>query len=147
MTENARGQVVAVAKLEPPGVGKVISAGGKSALLKVRRQVTAHDFADGKRFTGPKSFVPWVDDDSQPSLTTLDPGPDDTLYDTDGPDLPTAARSAETYNNFRQWVTIANVPCSNYGTWFFRARWQNQKVTLKEVGRGAIELPGTPHYK
>jgi hypothetical protein len=147
MTENARGQVVVVARLEPPGVGRVTSAGGKSGLLKIRRQVTAHDFAEGKKFSAAKSFVPWADDDSLPSLTTLDPGPDDTLYDTDGPDLPMAANSSETYNNFRQWVTFANAPCSNYGTWFFRARWQNQKVTLKELGPGARDLPNAPFYK
>jgi hypothetical protein len=117
------------------------------AQLRFRRQVTAHDFVDGKRATGKKAFLPWVPDDSQPKLLTLDPGPDDRLYDTDGPDLPGgAARTSETYNNFRQWVEWAGVPWSDYGYWYFRARWMNQKVTLKEVGQGSIILPPTPHY-
>ncbi len=147
MAANARGQVVAVAELVPKGVGRVISAAGMGAQLRFRRQVTAHDFVDGKRGTDKKAFIPWAPDDSQPQLLTLDPGPDDRLYDTDGPDLPGgAARTSETYDNFRQWVEWAGVPWSDYGYWYFRARWQNQKVTLKEVGQGSIILPPTPHY-
>lgn len=147
MGENARGQVVAVAELAPAGVGRVISAAGMHVQFKFRRQVTAHDFVDGKRSAGNKAFVPWTADDSLPKLQTLDPGPDDRLYDTDGPDLPGgAATSAETYNNFRQWVEWAGAPCSDYGYWYFRARWKDQKVTLKDVGRGTIQLPPKPHY-
>lgn len=93
--------MAAVAELGPAGVGRVIATAAQPQ-LKFRRQVTAHDFVDGKRFASKKSFVPWADDDSQPNLLTLDPGPDDRLYDTDGPDLPVGATAAETYNNFRQ---------------------------------------------
>jgi hypothetical protein len=117
------------------------------AQFKLRRQLTAHDFVDGQKLTGKKAFIPWVADDSLPQLQTLDPGPDDRLYDTDGPDLPGgAATAAETYNNFRQWVEWAGAPCSDYGYWYFRARWKDQKVTLKEVGPGTIQLPPTPYY-
>jgi hypothetical protein len=148
MGENARGQVVAVAELAPAGVGGVISAAGKSALFKFRRQVTAVDFVDGKKAAGRKSFVAWAADDSQPKLQTLDPGPDGRLYDTDGPDLPGGAlTSSETYNNFRQWVEWAGAPCSDYGYWYFRARWKGQKVTLKEVGKATMPLPAGPHFK
>ena len=44
--------------------------------------------------------------------------------------VPVAARTSETYNNFRQWVEWAGVPWSDYGCWHFRARWKDQKVTL-----------------
>ncbi|QDV33749.1 hypothetical protein [Tautonia plasticadhaerens] len=142
MGENARGQVVAVAQLAPSGVGRVISAAGKADLLAFRRQVTARDFVDGAPFASKKSFIDWAPDDSLPALLTLDPGPDDRLYDTDGPDLPAGgSRTSETYNNFRQWVEWAGVPCSNYGYWYFRARWKAQKVTLKDLGTGSIALP------
>jgi hypothetical protein len=147
MGENARGQIVAKATLEPPGVGKLISDAGKNSLLKFRRQVTAHDFADGKRAAGPKNFSPWAGDDSIDQMMTIDPGPDDALYDTDSPELPTALRTSETYNNFRQWVTFDGAPCSSYGTWFFRARWKNRKVILKEIGEGATQLPQTAQLK
>jgi hypothetical protein len=147
MGENARGQVVAVAELAPKGVGKAISAAGKQLLLKFRRQLTAHDFVDGKPAVHKKSWKDWVADDSQPGLLELDPMTDDRLFDTDGPDLPTATRTAETYNNFRQWVEWDGVPCSGYGRWYFQARWKDQKVTLKDVGRGSIPLPAHPHYK
>jgi hypothetical protein len=147
MGENARGQVVAKATLQPAGVGKLISGCNKNSLLKFRRQVTAHDFTDGKRFTSQKSFSPWKDDDSIDKMVTIDPGPDDSLFDTDGPDLPLASRTAETYNNFRQWITFDGAPCSPYGTWFFRAQWKNKKVVLKEVREGSIQLPSAPVLK
>src|SRR3954447_21324576 len=86
-------------------------------------------------------------DDSQPKLLNLDPGPDDRLYDTDGPDLPGgAATSSETYNNFRQWAEWGGSPCSEYGYWYFQARWKDQKVTLKEVNPGSMLLPPKPYY-
>src|SRR5262249_26960463 len=91
MGENARGQVVAVAELAPAGVGRVISAAAMHVLFKFRRQVTAHDFVDGRRSAGNKAFVPWAADDSLPKLQILDPVPDDRLYDTDAPDLPGGA--------------------------------------------------------
>ena len=62
MGENARGQVVAVAELVPKGVGQVISAAGMGKDLRFRRQVTAHDFVDGKRDAGKKAFIPWAPD-------------------------------------------------------------------------------------
>jgi hypothetical protein len=147
MGENARGQVVAVAALAPAGVGRVISAAAMHTQFKFRRQITAHDFVDGQKRADKKTFSPWAADDSQPKLQTLDPGPDDRLYDTDGPDLPGGAQSSsETYNNFRQWLEWAGAPCSGYGLWYFRARWKDQKVTLKEVDQGAIDLPQKPYY-
>ena len=147
MTENARGQVVAVATLLPAGVGAVISKSGNNKLLALRREVTAADFVNGKRFGGSKSFVPWATDTSLPQMQTIDPGPDDQLFDTDAPDLPSGTETAETYNNFRQWVTLADEPCSNYGSWFFRAQWKNQKVIMLEVGSGAIQIPTRPMVK
>src|SRR3954471_4408844 len=147
MGENAGGQVVAVAELAPKGVGQVISSAGMAGQFRLRRQLTAHDFVDGKRVPGKKNFVTWAPDDSQPKLLTLDPGPDDRLYDTDGPDLPGGAlTSSETYNNLRQWAEWGGSPCSDYGSWYFQARWKDQKVTLKEVGPGSILLPSKPYY-
>jgi hypothetical protein len=147
MTENARGQIVAVATLLPAGVGAVVSRSGKNALLALQREVTAADFVDRKRFSGSKSFVAWAGDMSIPQMQTIDPATDDQLFDTDGPDLPAATVTAETYNNFRQWVTFAGEPCSLYGAWFFRSQWKNQKVIMLEVGSGAKPLPSSPLVK
>jgi hypothetical protein len=44
-------------------------------------------------------------------------------------------------------VEWAGAPCSDYGQWYFRARWKDQKVTLKEVGLGTIPLPPNPYYR
>jgi len=71
----------------------------------------------------------------------------DELYDSDAPDLPVATQTAETYNNFRQWLEWDRRPCSNFAYWYFQARWKEQQVTLKEVGQGSITLPQHAFYK
>ncbi len=146
MGKNARGQIVAVAKLFPSGIGKVMLAAGKHTLFSIRRQLTAHDYVDGAPNRHKKSFVPSVDDTlaAMQSLTNLG---NDELYDTDGPDLPLATQTAETYNNFRQWLEWDGKPCSNLAFWYFQARWKGQQVTLKDVGPGSIPLPQQAFYK
>ena len=146
MGKNARGQIVAVAKLLPRGVGKIIHAAGKHGLFNIRRELTAHDFVDGAPSHHKKSFKVWVDDTlaTMQSLTAVF---NDELYDTDAPDLPSATQTAETYNNFRQWLEWEGRPCSNYAFWYFQARWKDQQVTLKDVDQGAIALPAQAFYK
>ncbi len=145
MGKNARGQVVAVAEISPSGIGKLLKQAKKHNIWKLRRQLTAHDFADGNRAKHKKSFVTWVGDDSPAGMMMLNPATNDKLYDTDAPDLPTALKTAQTYNNFRQWAEWDGIPCSNYVYWYFKARWKQQKVTMKEVGQGSIpSLPNKP---
>ena len=146
MGKNARGQIVAVAKLSPRGVGKIIHAAGKHGLFNIRRELTAHDFVDGAPSHHKKSFKVWVDDTlaTMQSLTAVF---NDELYDTDAPDLPSATQTAETYNNFRQWLEWEGRPCSNYAFWYFQARWKDQQVTLKDVDQGAIALPAQAFYR
>ncbi|MPZ33645.1 MAG: hypothetical protein GEV13_22095 [Rhodospirillales bacterium] len=146
MGKNARGQIIAVAKLLPRGVGRVISAAGKHTLFNIRRELTAHDYVDGAPHKHKKSFGVWLDD----TLLTMQVHTSaalDELYDTDAPDLPVATQTAETYNNFRQWLEWDGRPCSNYAYWYFQARWKDQKVTLKDVGQGSIALPQQAFYK
>jgi hypothetical protein len=144
MGKNARGQVVAVAQLLPRGIGKLLV--GKHASFKIRRQVTAHDFIDGKKHKHKKSFIEWAED-TLLGMQVLNPVTTDMLYDTDGPDLPVGMNTAETYNNFRQWVEWDGKPCSSYTYWSFQARWKDQQVTLKDVRAKTIELPGKAYYK
>jgi hypothetical protein len=143
---NARGQIVTVAKLLPRGIGKIIQAAGKHTLFNIRRQLTANDYVDGAPSHHKKSFKPWVDD-TLAAMQVLTSVFNDELYDTDAPDLPVATQTAETYNNFRQWLEWEGRPCSNYVTWYFQARWKDQKVTLKDVGPGAITLPPRAFYR
>lgn len=144
MGENARGQVVAVAELYPRGIGKILNI--KKKLLLIGRQVTAHDFVDGKKSVSKKSFKPWTED-THIGMQAFDSS-NDKLFDSDAPDLPAgAARSSETYNNFRQWVVWDGKPCSDYAYWFFQAQWKNQKVTNKKVGTGNFVLPSKAHFK
>ena len=146
MGKNARGQIVAVAKLFPSGVGKIIFAAGKHTLFSIRRQLTAHDYVDGAQNKHKKSFANWVDD-TLAAMQVLKNAVNDELYDTDAPDLPVATQTAETYNNFRQWLEWDGKPCSNLAFWYFQARWKDQQVTLKDVGQGSITLPQQAFYK
>ena len=57
MGKNARGQIVAVAKLLPSGVGKIIDAAKKQPLFSIRRQLTAHDYVDGRPRTNQQEVV------------------------------------------------------------------------------------------
>ena len=144
MGKNARGQIVAIAKLLPPGIGKVLSA--KHTLFNLRREVAAYDFTDGTRQAFKKSSGTWVDD-TLLAMQVHTSAASDELYDTDGPDLPAGAQTAETYNNFRQWLEWDGRPCSNYAYWYWQARWKDQQVTLKDVGQGSIALPPHAFYK
>ncbi len=146
MGKNARGQIVAVAKLSPRGVGKIIHAAGKYSLFSIRRELTANDYVDGARSQNKKTFKVWVDD-TLAAMQVLTSVFNDELYDTDAPDLPSATQTAETYNNFRQWLEWEGRPCSNLATWYFQARWKDQQVTLKDVGPGSITLPQQAFYK
>ncbi len=146
MGKNARGQVVAVAKLQPRGVGRIIVAAGKHSLFRIRRQLTAHDYVNGAPNKHKKSFGVWVDD-TLLEMQVQTSAASDELYDTDAPDLPVATLTAETYNNFRQWLDWDGQPCSNFAYWYFQARWKDQQVTLKEVGQGSITLPQQAFYK
>ncbi len=146
MGKNARGQIIAVAKLLPRGVGKIILGASKHTLFNIRRQLTAHDYVDGAPNKHKKSFVDWVDD-TLLAMQVLKSVVNDELYDTDAPDLPVATQTAETYNNFRQWLEWDGRPCSNFAYWYFHARWKDQQVTLKDVGQGSITLPQQAFYK
>ena len=146
MGKNARGQIIAVAKLYPRGIGKIIHAAGKHALFNIRRELTANDFVDGAPNQHKKSFKVWVDD-TLAAMQVLTSVFNDELYDTDAPDLPTATQTSETYNNFRQWLEWEGRPCSNYAYWYFQARWKDQRVTLKDVGPGSITLPPQAFYR
>ena len=145
MGKNARGQIVAVAKLSPPGVGKVLFATGNHTLFNLRREVAAHDFVDGTRQIGKKSSGGWVDD-TLLEMQVQTSAASDELYDPDGPDLPAGTQTAETYDNFRQWLEWDRHPCSNYAYWYWQARWKDQQVTLKDVGQGSITLPSQAFY-
>jgi hypothetical protein len=146
MGKNARGQIIAVARLFPRGVGRIIAAAGKQTLFKIRRELTAHDYIDGAPHKHKKSFGVWLDD----TLLTMQVFTSvalDEIYDTDAPDVPSATQTAETYNNFRQWLEWEGRPCSNYAYWHFQARWKDQAVTLKDVGPGSIAMPKAAFYK
>lgn len=85
-------------------------------------------------------------DDTLAAMSVLTPDLDDKVYDTDAPNLGIAPYSYETYNNFRQWLEWKGTRASDYSPWYFRTRWHDKKVTLKEVASGSIQLPDKPFF-
>ena len=134
MGKNARGQIVAIAKLLPSGVGKIIDAAKKHTLFSIRRQLTAHDYVDGAPNKHKKSFGDWLDD-TLLAMQVLTSVSNDELYETDAPDLPVATQTAETYNNFRQWLEWDGQLCSNYAYWYFQARRKDRRLRSRMLGK------------
>ena len=134
------GKIIAVGTLQPRGIHNVIQSG-----WVLRRERWTHDWLDGNRNSpgngrSDQWNTEWIDD-TLSSMSMLTPDLDDKVYDTDAPNLGTAVREYETYNNFRQWLEWNGDRASDNSPWFFQARWQNNRVTLKQVGTGNIQLP------
>jgi hypothetical protein len=139
------GKIVAVATILPRGIHDVVKSG-----WLLRRERWTHDWLDGARNNpgnGRKNQwnTAWVDDTLR-EMSMLAPDVDDKVYDTDGPNLGTAVREYETYNNFRQWLEWNGNRASDNSPWYFQARWQNNRVTMKGVGVGSIQLPDAAFF-
>lgn len=139
---GARGKIVAVATLTPSGVHNVVTSG-----YTFRRERWTAQWANGR--PGNQTTTGWVDDSSLPALLRLTPDANDRIYDTDGPNINSSTSSYEIYHNFRQRVEWHSERCSDYGPWYFRARWrahpnQSQQIILNEVGSGQRPLPENP---
>jgi hypothetical protein len=143
----ASGKIIAVATLKPAGVSKVIKAG-----WTFRRQIMAHDWQNGTKMEGTKTWTKtWADDTSNPRFLQLTPDETDKIYDLDEPELRVARFSSETYNNFRQWVEWNGETCSEFAPWFWQAIWSakpdpNAQIELNQCEKGKIELPKAPKY-
>jgi len=143
----ASGKIIAVATLKPAGVSKVIKAG-----WTFRRQIMAHDWQNGTKMKGAKTWTKtWADDTSNPRFLRLTPDDADKIYDLDEPELRVARFSSETYNNFQQWVEWNGETCSEFALWFWQAIWRAKadtaaQIELNECDKGKIELPKAPKY-
>jgi hypothetical protein len=144
---GASGKIIAVATLKPVGVAKVIKAG-----WTFRRQIMAHDWQNGIKMEGAKTWTKtWADDTSNPRFLRLTPDDDDKIYDRDEPELRVARLSSETYNNFRQWVEWNGEACSDFAPWFWQAIWRAKadpakQIELNKCDKGKIDLPDKPRY-
>jgi hypothetical protein len=139
------GKIVAVATIQPAGIHNIVTGG-----WVLKRERWTHDWLDGSRNNpgNGKSNqwnTDWVDD-TLTAMSVLTPDVDDKVYDTDGPNLGTATRAYETYNNFRQWLEWNGSAASDKSPWFFQARWRDGNVTMKEVGPRLIQLPNNPFF-
>jgi hypothetical protein len=143
---EVRGKIVAVATIQPSGIHNVVNAG-----WALKRERWTHDWVDGRQDhpgNGHTNYwnTDWVDD-TLAAMSMLTPDLDDKVYDTDAPDLSTAAvRDYETYNNFRQWLEWNGDRASDNSPWHFQARWQANRVTMKDVGAVNIPLPNTSFF-
>lgn len=140
---GASGKIVGVATLSPKGVYQVVVSG-----WSFERQVWTHNWIDGVKAAGTNDA--WTRDTSQPRYLRLKPDANDKIYDLDGPDIRWGKRSAETYNNFRQWIEWNNEKCSEHTLWYWQARWRlhedpSKQISLNDLGAGKnISLPDKP---
>lgn len=141
---QVRGKIVAVAAISPAGIHNVVRSG-----WVLKRERWTHDWADGNQFKPGNAKTnmwntTWVDD-TLTAMSMLTPDLDDKVYDTDAPDMGIADHDYQTYNLFRQWLEWNGDRASDNSLWYFRARWHNNRITLKDVGPGnQPALPGTP---
>jgi hypothetical protein len=138
---DGAGKVVAVAKLQPAGVGAVVTSG-----WMIKRNKWNHIFKDGRKAAADWDGA-WMGDDSEGAWLKLIPDSADQIYDTDAPNITQAgaADSVERYSNFVEWVTFGGARASDDAPWYFTAGWktdQNPKVTWVQVGTGNFTLPG-----
>jgi len=144
---GASGKIIAVATLKPAGVSKVLKAG-----WTFRRQIMAHDWQNGIKMKGAKTWTKtWADDTSGPTYLRLTPDDADKIYDLDEPEIRVARFSSETYNNFRQWVEWNGETCSEFAPWFWQAIWRAKadttaQIELNQCDKGNIKLPDAPRY-
>ncbi len=142
---GASAKVAPVATLSPKGVHKVVTSG-----WAFKREVFSHNWIDGH--SAPSTNKVWTSDTSKPKYLRLTPDSEDKIYDLDAPDIRWGEKSYETYNNFRQWIEWNGEKCSDYGLWYWQARWKvdrntGKQITLNDVGVGKnIVLPNKPHY-
>ena len=150
-SRGVSGRVVSVATLSPRGLSEVVKSG-----WSFKRQVQAHDWANGDKQKGPKhpkSWArTWADDTSDKRYLRLIPDSDDKIYDSDAPDILITIRSFETYNNFRQWIEWNGDMCSDYAFWHWQACWKkyrnpDRQIRLCDLGTGLIRLPAHPYYR
>ncbi|MGD2087588.1 MAG: hypothetical protein PVH61_15485 [Candidatus Aminicenantes bacterium] len=144
-------------------VGKVeivatLPANPASTGWDIKRWVTYADFSNGSS-SGSDSR----EDTSLIYFKDLVPDVDQKIYDIDGPVCPASDKNfpvnhtAETYNNFTQWVTLDEERVSDKVKWYYQARVdddldpenkpKNDDTELNDVGTGHITIPGNAHYE
>jgi hypothetical protein len=142
---GASGKVAPVATLSPKGVHQVVKSG-----WGFQREVWSHNFADGRETSGTNRA--WTPDSSSARYVRLTPDTNDKIYDLDAPDLRWGNKTAETYNNFRQWIEWNGKRCSDYAHWYWQARWRvnrdpKKQITLNKLGTGNITLRTRAYYR
>ena len=148
--KQARGKIIAVAKITPDGVHDVVKSD-----WSFKRERMSHDWNDGNKSSpgnGANNYwnTSWVDDTSYACYQKLTPDTDDKIYDRDAPNIAAfGTDDAETYNNFRQWAEWGGDVCSDKAGWYWKGLWKKSsapQVTLKDVGTGDITLPDKSHF-
>lgn len=150
--QSGAGKVAIVATITPPGVHEAIGDG-----WALKRECFTHEWGNAQKMRPGNSRgdlwnTAWVDDTSLASNLRLVPDAQDAIYDIDGPNIRAglAPNTYERYMNFRQWVEWRGERCSDYGLWYWRARWDARltprNVVLNDLGTGNRQLPDTPYF-
>lgn len=141
------GKIEGVFTLTPAGVHNVVGNG-----WDIKRWVTYQDYHNGIMFDS--NSCP---DDPTNNDEDLTPNNDDKIYMIDSPSINYVAdHTAETYNNFTEWVEWNGTVCSDFYFWYYQARVDddldaankpnNDDTELNDVDTGWINMPGSAHY-
>lgn len=148
---RARGRIVAVVSVSPPGVGNAVPIG-----WNICRLMQGWMWKDGRPDLGtpPRFFSApnWYNDTSTAELKTLDPGNEDKIYDSDAPNIEgvDAVDRRTIISNFRQWAEWngkdkqSGGVCSATADWHFEGIWKSSprsRVVDAEVDKGHVAPP------
>lgn len=146
-TAEATGKVEIVATL---------ASNGANTGWDIKREIVFKDFSNGAISDSSSGR----DDTSYASWKDLVPDADRKIYDIDNPTCGNkfaVDHTKETYNNFKQWVTLNGKRASDEVKWHYQARVdddldaankpKNDDTELNDVGTGHITIPSKAHYK
>jgi len=136
---------VAVCQLTPSGVHSVISSG--FTMNRTQESVT---WEDGSPYGGSdfNTGGAYIDDTSNPQLTSLVPDANDCIYDDDAPNVEQngATSEFETYTNFKELAQWNSTQISSVNMFYMSGVWTSSNPSAFEVGFQSSNqtLPTTP---
>jgi hypothetical protein len=145
---EAEGQICVVATVTPTGANAV---NGLNVGWQIIQNRMSHDFTN----SAPDTYyydTTWQPDGPNPPYDTTNLDASNNIYTIDNPSIGRASSlsTAETYNNFYDYLTWNGQTCSNTNNfWYWEGRWNSTntpQVTFTNLGTGTINLPTTSFY-
>jgi hypothetical protein len=146
---NAYAKECTIIHITPAGINAIVTNG-----FKTIQDIKCHEFRDGQYYAD-RSRTSWDDDSPADYHNTHGPDISDCLYAIDGPNIGNLDRQIqaigatnmyEVHQNFMNYETFKEAPCSDTNYWHFEAAWfagPPQVINHKNLGAAPISLPTT----